>query len=638
MQRIGAGWTERRVRLGVLMTLLIAVGVSVQAQAPGILGRSLDRLAVEMADLFPKLEGDVIKVEGNQVFITLGATDRLREGMELALFRKGEEFKHPLTGVVLGRFEDDLGVLVIRNVSESYASGTVRPAKPNVTVRAGDKVRITKGKIAVALLPLTGELPPWASRDEILERLRQSLEQTERFQVTAGDNVRVYLAEKGLQSQPALSEETLGRMAQDLRVTYGVVPNGRQVGGEWALETRLVGLAHPRTLLTSSAILTQPEPFARAESEGTGRATESGRTRPEVRPGLYKEARKPPAGYRLDLSALDLGKTMKELAAFPFVITSMDVGDASGDGGEDIAIADGKRVLVYRLSGEQVEQLDRYVPDRASRILSVQFAELDGKPGQEIIVNQFINNVFDTAILTYRNGRIQTIQDHLDELLVAMDTDGDGIHDTIWGQPYDLNEFFSAGQASRYAMVNGKLKRQAKIEVPKVFRATGVTFAKLGGDGQRDLVLIDESRQLRVYRGKQQLYKSNDRLGGSFSVAEVQRATSTIGTIPVSYFMEPWMAVADLDGDGREEVVIPRNVRSLGNYLPNVNLYAGGDVVVLTQKEFGYSMTAITPQFDGVVSGVGILRQRSYPTFIVAVSQGTFFGGGNSLILLSRRP
>lgn len=98
------------------------------------------------------------------------------------------------------------------------------------------------------------------------------------------------------------------------------------------------------------------------------------------------------------------------------------------------------------------------------------------------------------------------------------------------------------------------------------------------------------------------------------------------------------MAVADLDGDGREEVVIPRNVRSLGNYLPNVNLYAGGDVVVLTQKEFGYSMTAITPQFDGVVSGVGILRQRSYPTFIVAVSQGTFFGGGNSLILLSRRP
>jgi hypothetical protein len=152
------------------MTLLIAMGVSVQAQAPGMLGRSLDRLAVEMADLFPKLEGDVIKVEASQVFITLGATDRIREGMELSLFRKGEEFKHPLTGVVLGRFEDDLGVLIIRNVSESYASGTVRPAKPNVTLRPGDKVRITKGKIAVALLPLTGELPAWVSRDEILDR------------------------------------------------------------------------------------------------------------------------------------------------------------------------------------------------------------------------------------------------------------------------------------------------------------------------------------------------------------------------------------------------------------------------------------------------------------------------------------
>jgi hypothetical protein len=60
-------------------------------------------------------------------------------------------------------------------------------------------------------------------------------------------------------------------------------------------------------------------------------------------------------------------------------------------------------------------------------------------------------------------------------------------------------------------------------------------------------------------------------------------------------------------------------------------------VVVLAHSEFGYNLTAITPQFDGVVSGVAILRLRAYPAFVVAVSQGTLTGGGNSLLLISRR-
>ncbi len=68
-----------------------------------------------------------------------------------------------------------------------------------------------------------------------------------------------------------------------------------------------------------------------------------------------------------------------------------------------------------------------------------------------------------------------------------------------------------------------------------------------------------------------------------------------------------------------------------------MNIYSGGDVVVLSSTDFGYTLTAITPQFDGVVSGVSILRQRSYPAFVMAVAQGTLFGGGNSLILISRR-
>src|SRR5262249_6110396 len=360
-----------------------------------------------------------------------------------------------------------------------------------------------------------------------------------------------------------------------------------------ALEVSLLGLTYQRTLLTSSAILSPPEPVARAPEPARGPEPSKGRA--EVRPGLFKEARKPPPSYRLDLSALDLGKTMKELTSLPFLITSMDECGIISDESEDIVLTDGKKVLMYQLTGEQVEFVDEYVPEAARRILTVQCAEVDGKPGREIIVNQFINNTLATAILTYRNGHLQILQDHIDVMLVALDRDGDGIKETLWGQTYDINEFFTTGRASQYAMVNGKLKRQEKVVVPKVFRATGVAVADLNGDGRRDVVLIDESRQLRVYRGKEQLYKSNDRVGGTYSVAEVKRDTTAKMAQPFPYFMEPWMAVADLDGDGHEDIVVPRNVRSLTNVFTNINIYSGGDVVVFSQKEFGYSLTAITP-------------------------------------------
>jgi hypothetical protein len=273
----------------------------------------------------------------------------------------------------------------------------------------------------------------------------------------------------------------------------------------------------------------------------------------------------------------------------------------------------------------------------ASKLLSVQCAEVDKNPGQEIIVNQYINNALDTSILTYRNGRLQVLQEHIDVMLVALDTNGDGVNDTVWGQAYDLTEFFAIGRAALYAFDNGRLRRQEQVEVPRVFRATGVTLADLSGDGKRDLVMIDDSRQLRVYRGQQQLYKTGDRVGGGYSVAEVEREGTSRVRHKFPYYLEPWMSVADLNGDGRQDVIVPRNIRSLGGLLPNVNLYSGGDVVVLSYNDFGYSLTAITPQFDGVVSGIGILRQRSYPAFVLAVSQGTITGGGNSLLLISRR-
>ena len=77
--------------------------------------------------------------------------------------------------------------------------------------------------------------------------------------------------------------------------------------------------------------------------------------------------------------------------------------------------------------------------------------------------------------------------------------------------------------------------------------------------------------------------------------------------------------MADFDGDGVDEVLVPQNQSRLG-VVPNLNLYSGGHVVLMRQTPQGFTLSPISPGFDGVVSGVAVLKGRT-PGILVAVSK-----------------
>ena len=55
-------------------------------------------VADRLAAAFPRVEGLIIGFEDDQILIDRGAADGVFQGIELEVFREGEEFKHPLTG------------------------------------------------------------------------------------------------------------------------------------------------------------------------------------------------------------------------------------------------------------------------------------------------------------------------------------------------------------------------------------------------------------------------------------------------------------------------------------------------------------------------------------------------------------
>src|SRR5262245_45720965 len=126
----------RIVALGVLVALWGSGTSGAQTAAPA---PTVGVLVDQVQALFPKVDGEVIEVQNGSVTLALGSKDGLVAGVELALYRQGRELKHPKTGEVLGRTEQQLGRLVIQQVFEAYSIGA---ASSGSEVQPGDRARI----------------------------------------------------------------------------------------------------------------------------------------------------------------------------------------------------------------------------------------------------------------------------------------------------------------------------------------------------------------------------------------------------------------------------------------------------------------------------------------------------------------
>src|SRR5262245_12340827 len=119
----------RRIAVVALLLGLVTVATS-RAQTPTGPGPtapsppSLGVLAEQITTLFPKVDGEVIEAQGDQVTLALGRKDGLVAGIEMEVYREGRELRHPRTGSSLGRTEQSVGRMRVQQVFEAYSVGT----------------------------------------------------------------------------------------------------------------------------------------------------------------------------------------------------------------------------------------------------------------------------------------------------------------------------------------------------------------------------------------------------------------------------------------------------------------------------------------------------------------------------------
>ncbi len=617
---VAARLTMSRATRGLTVGLILSVVAPVAATAQTT-PSSIGVLVEQVLGLFPKVDGDVVEVANGVVTLSLGRKDGLVSGIELSVYREGRELRHPRTGAVLGRTEEAVGRLRVEQVFEAYATGRVTQG---TDVHAGDRARVSAGKIHLTVVPLVEGVKDGLAEAAIQEVV-EGLTRTGRFQVAMGDQMAVTLLQEGLRRQDILEGKGLGKVAERYKVENALVVHVKLVQTKPFMDVRLLAFPGTATLMTTGMFV---PPSVRAAPKGDFSASAQSRGNQTASQPRSLLARL--LTGELDSGAYSTGEgsiPLKEIAKYPFVVTSLDIAVAPADKVARMVITDGHKVYLYRIVDRALEPEWTWTADSSAGVFAVQLADLDDDGVLEVVVNRYHPNpsiLVKSTILTTRSGKPAVVVADVPQILLAMDVDGDGTKKALWSQDFATAGFFKKGQIDRMALRNGALVVTGRVQVPGEFRATGATMSNINGkDLVRTLAYIDEYNRLRVSVGNQELWRSSSPVGGGVVKLVVDTQIEKGGRSYV-YLAEPNPVAIDLDGDGIEEIVVVQN-------------QVPGRMAVVFKGPAGYRFQSVNSGFEGTITGLGAIPGDPTPSLVVAITRyyGLMSNAGETQIIMT---
>jgi hypothetical protein len=454
----------------------------------------------------------VTAVQGDQLTIALGKKNALMPGMVLGLWRDGKEILHPVTGMVIGHVEEEVGRAEVTRVGDISSVAVVR--KKLKEPKQGDRARITPKKIHLALVPLR------ADRPEIIAGLTERLNDSGRCTIVDGEKVNAYLKDKSQKDSDLIRE--MGRVfSLDAVVTVGIYPSE----GRYLVTAKIFYADDALPLATIAATMSLA-----TKKDALG----------EIRPFF---------------APLKDEKSGAPAPALPFAAKHFVAADLDGDGTIEYVFSDGARLHIYRqeLTGWR-EIWTEAGPAISSSVqhLYLGAADINGAGRPQIFLTTMEDGKVSSSVLEASDGTYRRIV-KTPGFFRVINYPGRG--PMLIGQDFDPERFF-AGTPKQYAWSGGQYNAGTEIPLPAGVGLYDFAFVNFGEPGLH-LDALDERDHVIVYSKGTVIWKSVERYeGGSTVVALPAKADK--GTLKVK--IKGRILALDIDGDGKDEIILPRNV------------------------------------------------------------------------------
>ena len=210
---------------GWAAALALALAGPADAGIADQVGATFSAMLQDVVAAFPSIEGLVVQVNGDRIYIDRAKKDGVLPGQEFTVFRKGEVFHHPSSGKPLGRYEEVLGYAQVQRVEPTFSEAVLVPVEGRSQPRPEDGVRITRGRIRVAVVPPVDLTTARADLRRVPFMLALAMDQTRRFQsVDSGQVNEALLSSKTKGEEMLVRPDRAVALGKALDVAAWLVP------------------------------------------------------------------------------------------------------------------------------------------------------------------------------------------------------------------------------------------------------------------------------------------------------------------------------------------------------------------------------------------------------------------------------
>jgi len=614
----------RRIRRGIwglatLVLLLARIG-SASAQDAAY-GTAAAEIAERISAAFPKVVGRIIGLEQERVLLDLGSKDQVIPGLELQVYREGQEFKHPYTGQVLGKLDRDVGRVRILEVQPNFSAAEVIQQSEGTSVQQGDQVRVTSARVILALPNADVTDVAGANTRSVTRDLLNALVKTGRFEVMNDQRIRAALQEEKVAAPDQFSDSAvLQALWKRLRVTAVLLAKLSLMEKAVQLNVQVLSTVRGDSITLASAEVKGAAPKFASTGRGGG-SFAAGESSPRI--------------DQIALRSQDV----------PFKGQAMAVAEFTGDGTMKLAISDGQGVYIYDLEKGGIKQIWSLPGAATDDVIALDAADINKNGVAEIFVSNYTRSGLRSYVLEYRDGKFVKIWE--DVQLHFRILEGPDGAPQLYAQGSGDNKPFD-GPVRKYAWQGNRYVAGEAVPLPKAFNVIyGFSLADLDGDGSPKILVLDQQDHLRVYdRGGTEIYRSSDRYGGLEVVLEYNpervQENAVSGILPSRLMLQGRMYYQDILGDGKKQIVIFRNTPSTG-YVFQTRLYDKGKIFGLSWDGVAMQPVWETRELPGYVADYALVDPDGSGNrkLVLLVVPTNLLGMGKSrsnVVLLDLRP
>jgi TolB-like protein len=287
----------------------------------------------------------------------------------------------------------------------------------------------------------------------------------------------------------------------------------------------------------------------------------------------------------------------------------MDIGDVTGDGLNKVVIIDTHNVMIYQKKDKDFVLLQKIPGKSSENYIAVDVADINRNGVKEIIVTSMERDLVDSFVLEYRDGKFVKIASKLPWYMRVIDSPAGPI---LLGQTRGMDKPFS-NPIHEIIWEEGKYKTGKKMKIPLGLSVYGLMIDNLGTGGGEKVIALDDYDYLTIYEptdlplmnvnrlggSPERIYRSDDAYGGSNTVIE----NLNLPVDAENKFTFINSRILTTEGkDGKKEIIIVKNLSSVGRVFKNVKLFTSSEIYDLEWDGLGLVENWRTRKISGYVA------------------------------------